>query len=277
MRPAMRGEPAARFQPPGWLARATSATGPQVTYAGRSLARRPLLTAATVRGAYLQSCGPQALGHRRRRPWRPVRTPYFALDGSGSSCGNAGRHSGEPVPTRTEEVRGSNPLTSTPTKTQVTGLAGSPPPGRRRSRPRGRAANGQQPRRCVAVLRMVGVEGRASGEASSVMARPGIGVGCGASEIWIVGSRSRRLLKAESWLGAPGRSDRHQSECLARRRTVRQGDPSKPRERQHGAAGTRAGFISALTTGSCAAGRPQRQRRRDDRRGTVYMGGCPVR
>jgi putative ABC transport system permease protein len=45
---AMRGEPAARFQPPGWLARATSASGPQVAYAGRSLARRPLLTAATV-------------------------------------------------------------------------------------------------------------------------------------------------------------------------------------------------------------------------------------
>jgi hypothetical protein len=56
MRPAMRGEPAARFQPPGWLARATSATGPQVTYAGRLLTRRPLLTAATVREAYLQSC-----------------------------------------------------------------------------------------------------------------------------------------------------------------------------------------------------------------------------
>jgi hypothetical protein len=192
MRPAMRGEPAARFQPPGWLARATSATGPQVTYAGRSLARRPLLTAATVRGAYLQSCGPQALGHRRRRPWRPVRTPYFALDGSGSSCGNAGRHSGEPVPTRTEEVRGSNPLTSTPTKTQVTGLAGSPPPGRRRSRPPGRAANGQRRRRCVAVLRMVGVEGRASGEASSVMARPGIGVG-----VRCVGDLDRRVAQSK--------------------------------------------------------------------------------
>lgn len=45
---AMRGEPAVRFQPPGWLGRATGATSPQVAYAGRSLARRPLLTAATV-------------------------------------------------------------------------------------------------------------------------------------------------------------------------------------------------------------------------------------
>jgi len=45
---AMRGEPAVRFQPPGWLGRATGTTSPQVAYAGRSLARRPLLTAATV-------------------------------------------------------------------------------------------------------------------------------------------------------------------------------------------------------------------------------------
>jgi putative ABC transport system permease protein len=45
---AMRGEAVVRFQPPGWLARATAASSPQVAYAGRSLARRPLLTAATV-------------------------------------------------------------------------------------------------------------------------------------------------------------------------------------------------------------------------------------
>ena len=45
---AMRGQPAVRFQPPGWLARATGAASPQIAYAGRSLTRRPLLAAATV-------------------------------------------------------------------------------------------------------------------------------------------------------------------------------------------------------------------------------------
>ena len=45
---AMRGEAAVRFQPPGWLARTTGAASPQIAYAGRSLARRPLLAAATV-------------------------------------------------------------------------------------------------------------------------------------------------------------------------------------------------------------------------------------
>lgn len=45
---AMRGEPPVRFQPSGWLRRATGAASPQVAYAGRSLTRRPLLTAATV-------------------------------------------------------------------------------------------------------------------------------------------------------------------------------------------------------------------------------------
>src|SRR5881396_1253355 len=35
---------------------------------------------------------------------------------------------------------------------------------------------------------------------------------------------------------------------LARCRSVRQGNPSKPRERQHGAASTRAGVHQSLTT-----------------------------
>lgn len=45
---AMRGDPAIRFTVPAWLRRPTGAASPSVTYASRSLARRPLLTVATT-------------------------------------------------------------------------------------------------------------------------------------------------------------------------------------------------------------------------------------
>lgn len=45
---AMRGDPAVRFASPGWLRRVTGAAGPAISYASRSLTRRPLLSAATV-------------------------------------------------------------------------------------------------------------------------------------------------------------------------------------------------------------------------------------
>lgn len=45
---AMRGERPARFGLPGWLRRVTGAASPSVAYASRSLARQPLLAAATV-------------------------------------------------------------------------------------------------------------------------------------------------------------------------------------------------------------------------------------
>ncbi|MCH0558850.1 ABC transporter permease [Streptomyces sp. MUM 16J] len=45
---AMRGERIVRFAPPRLLRRATGATGPAVSYASRSLARRPVLSVATV-------------------------------------------------------------------------------------------------------------------------------------------------------------------------------------------------------------------------------------
>ncbi len=55
---------------------------------------------------------------------------------SGTTWGNAGRHSGETVLTRTEEVRGSNPPTSTPTDQQL--RASSVPRRGRSRRPRHR-------------------------------------------------------------------------------------------------------------------------------------------
>lgn len=45
---AMRGDQAVRFAMSDWLRRSTGAAGPSVTYATRSVARRPLLAAATI-------------------------------------------------------------------------------------------------------------------------------------------------------------------------------------------------------------------------------------
>ena len=54
---------------------------------------------------------------RRRRPTSPSQGPFltphnFAPDGRDRAAETPGRNSGEPLTTRTEEARGSNPLTS---------------------------------------------------------------------------------------------------------------------------------------------------------------------
>jgi hypothetical protein len=106
--------------------------------------------------------------------------------------------------------------------------------------------------------------GRSEGEASSVMARQR------SRQCWRRGAVRRRSgssvveSKVEGRVVArsAGTGPTGISRDAARRRAVRQGNPSKPRERQHGAASTRAGVHQCPDHRAVRApGRPQRQRR----------------